>query len=116
MLCSLPGAREIARARASLAEFAASNGLELVPLHGSLDGTAQDAAIRESTSRRVILATNIAETSLTVPGVSTVIDTGQVKVARYDAARGVDSLVLERVTQDSADQRAGRAARREFPP
>ena len=62
-------------------------------------------------TRRVILATNIAETSLTVPGVSVVIDTGQVKVARYDAERGVDSLTLERVTQDSADQRAGRAAR-----
>ena len=61
--------------------------------------------------RRIILATNIAETSLTVPGVSAVIDTGQVKVARYDAERGVDSLTLERITSDSAEQRAGRAAR-----
>jgi ATP-dependent helicase HrpB len=59
----------------------------------------------------VILATNIAETSLTVPGVSAVIDTGQVKIARYDTERGIDSLTLERVTRDSADQRAGRAAR-----
>ena len=64
-----------------------------------------------SSGRRIILATNIAETSLTVPGVSAVIDTGQVKVARYDADRGVDSLTLERITPDSADQRAGRAAR-----
>ena len=66
---------------------------------------------RASDRRRIILATNIAETSLTVPGVSAVIDTGQVKVARYDAERGVDSLTLERITTDSAEQRAGRAAR-----
>ncbi len=85
--------------------------VEIVPLHGSLDGDAQDAAIRAVDRRRIILATNIAETSLTVPGVSAVIDTGQVKVARYDADRGVDSLTLERITMDSADQRAGRAAR-----
>ena len=111
ILCFLPGAREIEATRAELLPFAASTGLEVVPLHGSLDADVQDAAIRAVAARRVILATNIAETSLTVPGVSTVIDTGQVKVARYDAARGVDSLALERVTRDSADQRAGRAAR-----
>jgi ATP-dependent helicase HrpB len=111
LLCFLPGAREIERARAELTVAPALAGIEVVPLHGSLDGDAQDDAIRSTTRRRVILATNIAETSLTVPGVSVVIDTGQVKVARYDAERGVDSLTLERVTQDSADQRAGRAAR-----
>jgi ATP-dependent RNA helicase HrpB len=111
VLCFLPGAREIERARTELTGFAASAGVELVPLHGSLDGDAQDAAISEVGHRRIILATNIAETSLTVPGVSAVIDTGQVKVARYDAERGIDSLTLERVTLDSADQRAGRAAR-----
>ena len=59
----------------------------------------------------MILATNIAETSLTVPGVAAVVDTGLVKIARYDADRGLDALVTERVTRDSADQRAGRAAR-----
>jgi ATP-dependent helicase HrpB len=59
----------------------------------------------------VIVATNIAETSLTVPGVRAVVDSGQHKVARYDADRGVDSLALERISLDSADQRAGRAAR-----
>ena len=111
MLCFLPGRREIERAQAELTTWAAASRLDVVALHGSLDGGAQDAAIRASPGRRVILATNIAETSLTVPGVSVVIDTGQVKVARYDAERGVDSLSLERVTQDSADQRAGRAAR-----
>jgi ATP-dependent helicase HrpB len=111
VLCFLPGRREIEHAHAELTTWAAASRIALVPLHGSLEGEAQDAAIRASSESRVILATNIAETSLTVPGVSAVIDTGQVKVARYDAERGVDSLVLERVTQDSADQRAGRAAR-----
>ena len=111
LLCFLPGAGEIERARADVTPFASSAGLEVVPLHGSLGSDAQDDAIRPVTERRLILATNIAETSLTVPGVSVVIDTGQVKVARHDAERGVDSLSLERVTQDSADQRAGRAAR-----
>ena len=66
---------------------------------------------RAGGARRVIVATNIAETSLTVPGVSVVIDAGLHKVARYDADRGVDSLTTERITLDSADQRAGRAAR-----
>jgi ATP-dependent helicase HrpB len=110
VLCFLAGAREIERARTELAPIAPS-GLEVVPLHGSLDGDAQDAAIAASAARRVILATNIAETSLTVPGVTAVVDTGQVKVARYDPDRGVDSLTLERITRDSADQRAGRAGR-----
>jgi ATP-dependent helicase HrpB len=95
----------------TLSPVAASAGVEIVPLHGSLDGDAQDDAISNVGNRRIILATNIAETSLTVPGVSAVIDTGEVKIARYDVERGVDSLTLERVTSDSADQRAGRAAR-----
>lgn len=115
VLCFLPGVRDIDRARSELAGLdvsrARGSAVDVVPLHGSLDGDAQDAALRATPGRRVILATNIAETSLTVPGVSAVIDTGQVKVARYDAERGIDSLTQERVTQDSADQRAGRAAR-----
>ena len=66
---------------------------------------------RSPAGRRVILATNIAETSLTVPGVDTVVDTGLHKVARYDATRALDTLDTERISQASADQRAGRAAR-----
>jgi ATP-dependent helicase HrpB len=110
VLCFLPGAREIDRTRAEMSSIA-TRDIDIVPLHGSLDTDAQDAAIRSVDRRRIIVATNIAETSLTVPGVSAVVDTGQVKVARYDADRGVDSLTLERITLDSADQRAGRAAR-----
>lgn len=111
VLAFLPGAREIAHARGVLASSPELSDVAVVPLHGSLDAAAQDAPLRPSDARRVILATNVAETSLTVPGVSTVVDSGLVKVARYDAGRGIDALVTERVTADSADQRAGRAAR-----
>ncbi|MCC7176757.1 MAG: ATP-dependent helicase HrpB [Acidobacteria bacterium] len=111
VLCFLPGAGEIQRAAQDAAGVAARHEVEIVPLHGSLDADAQDHALQPSVRRRVVLATNIAETSLTVPGVAVVIDTGLQKVARYDAERAIDELVLERVTMDSADQRAGRANR-----
>jgi ATP-dependent helicase HrpB len=111
ILCFLPGAGEIAAAIRETEPAARLHGVDLVALHGSLDAREQDAALRPEGPRRVIMATNVAETSLTVPGVSVVIDTGLQRVARYDADRGVDSLTLERVTLDSADQRAGRAAR-----
>jgi ATP-dependent helicase HrpB len=113
VLCFLPGAPEIRRAQEEIARRAP--GLEVAPLHGSLAPEEQDRAIAIAAvaggGPRVILATNIAETSLTVPGVDTVIDTGLHKVARYDPARGIDSLDTERISLDSADQRAGRAAR-----
>ena len=112
VLCFLPGAREIDRAMRESGEVATRHGTDLVPLHGSLDADAQDAAISPGEGRRrVIFATNIAETSLTVPRVAVVIDSGLHKVARYDAGRGVDSLTTERIGDDSATQRAGRAAR-----
>ncbi|MBP7777658.1 MAG: ATP-dependent helicase HrpB [Acidobacteria bacterium] len=111
VLCFLPGAGEIERARTRVAAAGCCPDAEVLPLHGSLEGDLQDAALRPSDRRRIILATNLAETSLTVPGVATVVDAGLVKVARYDAARGIDALATERVTLDSADQRAGRAAR-----
>jgi ATP-dependent helicase HrpB len=110
LLCFLPGAAEIRRAISEL-QPRTGDGVEVVPLHGSLDANEQDAALRPSTRRRIIVATNIAETSLTVPGVTGVIDGGLHKVARYDAERGIDSLVTERITMDAADQRAGRAGR-----
>lgn len=110
VLCFLPGAAEIRRAVTELQRKAGS-GVEVVPLYGSLDADEQSLALRASPNRRVIVATNIAETSLTVPGVTAVIDAGLQKVARYDAERGIDSLETERITQDAADQRAGRAGR-----
>jgi ATP-dependent RNA helicase HrpB len=111
VLCFLPGALDIRRAIGDL-QSAGIAGVDFVPLHGSLPAEEQDAALRPPAStRRIIVATNIAETSLTVPRVTAVADTGLHKVARYDADRGIDSLETERITADAADQRAGRAGR-----
>ncbi len=110
ILLFMPGAPEVRRTADAIRRSVA-NTVEVVELHGSLAAEEQDGAIMASHGRRIIVATNIAETSLTVPGVSAVVDSGQHKVARYDAARAVDSLELERISRDAADQRAGRAGR-----
>jgi ATP-dependent helicase HrpB len=109
LLCFLPGAPEIRRAADDLGR----GGWEarIVPLHGGLDAEAQDEALRPSERRKVILATNIAETSLTVDGVTEVIDTGLHKVLRHDPDLGLDRLLTERISAASAAQRAGRAGR-----
>jgi len=113
VLCFLPGAPEIRRTINDLQQRigGGAHPTEIVPLHGSLDADEQDRAVRSSSRRRIVVATNIAETSITVPGVTAVVDGGLHKVARYDADRGIDSLEIERITQDAADQRAGRAGR-----
>ena len=105
ILCFLPGAREIERTRN---ELALPN---VFPLHGSLDVDAQERALAQSADRKIILATNVAETSLTVEGVTDVIDSGVQKVLRFDTNTAVDHLVTEQISLDSADQRAGRAGR-----
>ncbi len=107
VLVFLPGQAEIRRACAELAGGVA----RVFPLHGSLTAEEQDAALRPSRGRKLIVATNVAETSLTVDGVTAVVDSGQQRVPRYDPATGLDRLVLERVARDSAEQRAGRAGR-----
>jgi len=116
ILCFLPGAPEIRRAESDLrgargAGGGGAGGAVILPLHGSLDAEAQEAALAPSAARKVILATNIAETSLTVEGVTNVIDSGLHKVLRHDQAKGIDRLEAERITRDAADQRAGRAGR-----
>ncbi|HEX8155549.1 MAG TPA: helicase-related protein, partial [Thermoanaerobaculia bacterium] len=114
ILCFLPGVREIERTRTELAgrslDFARDDTLVL-PLHGSLDVDAQERALAPSSQRKIILSTNVAETSLTVDGVTDVIDAGLQKVLRYDAETAIDHLVTETISLDSADQRAGRAGR-----
>jgi ATP-dependent helicase HrpB len=107
LLVFLPGVREIERARADIGSVDA----DVLPLHGSLDVDAQERALAPSRRRKIILATNIAETSLTVDGVTTVIDTGLHKVLRFDPETAVDHLVTERIAANSAAQRAGRAGR-----
>src|SRR6185436_1260000 len=111
VLCFLPGAPEIRRVGERLAAESARVGVPVLPLHGGLDADQQDAALKPTDGSRVILATNLAETTVTVPDVTMVIDGGEHKVARYDPARAIDSLEVERVSLDSADQRAGRAGR-----
>jgi ATP-dependent helicase HrpB len=105
ILCFLPGAREIERTKNELAMP------NVLPLHGGLDVDAQERALAPSRERKIILATNVAETSLTVEGISDVIDLGLQKVLRYDAETAVDHLMTEQISRDSADQRAGRAGR-----
>lgn len=109
LLAFLPGVAEIERT----AERLEGVSIELHRLHGSLDPAAQRAAIRPSRDgrRKVILATSIAETSLTIDGVRIVIDSGLARRPRYDRAAGVTRLVTERASQAAATQRAGRAAR-----
>jgi ATP-dependent helicase HrpB len=109
LLAFLPGVAEIERT----AERLEGAGAEVHKLHGSLDPVAQQAAIRPSRKgrRKVILATSIAETSLTIEGVRIVVDSGLARRPRYDRAAGVTRLVTERASQAAATQRAGRAAR-----
>lgn len=86
-------------------------GVEVLPLHGSLPPREQDRALESGARPRVVLATNVAETSLTIPGVTAVIDSGLAKVMRYDLAVGQNRLETSRVSRASADQRSGRAGR-----
>lgn len=103
ILCFLPGAREIEEVRRQIPAA--------IPLHGSLDIEAQERALAPSGERKIILATNVAETSLTVESVTDVIDSGLHKVLRFDSETAIDHLETEHISQDSADQRAGRAGR-----
>jgi ATP-dependent helicase HrpB len=111
LLVFLPGAEEIRRTARALAPFAESEGLVVLPLHGSLSAEDQDRALRPAGRRKVVLSTNVAETSLTIDGIRTVIDSGLARFASYDAARGLDRLELGRISRASAAQRAGRAGR-----
>ncbi len=111
ILAFLPGVDEIRRVSRRLEEVAKQCGTDLLPLHGTLPPEEQDRALRPSQRRKVILATNIAETSLTIDGVTVVIDSGLAREASFDPARGLDRLELTRISKASADQRAGRAGR-----
>lgn len=111
VLVFLPGMREIRQAMRYLESDPRGRGLALFPLHGDLPPEEQDAALAPCPRRKVILATNVAESSITVEGVSVVIDTGQARSLRLDANLGLDRLELGPIPRDSAEQRAGRAGR-----
>ncbi|MFC0099971.1 ATP-dependent helicase HrpB [Micromonospora marina] len=108
VLVFLPGAGEIAAVAGRLAGL---REVVVLPLHGRLPGPAQDAALTPAAGRRVVLATAVAESSLTVPGVRVVVDAGLSRVPRTDLARGLGSLVTVPVSRAGATQRAGRAGR-----
>jgi ATP-dependent helicase HrpB len=109
VLVFLPGAGELSAVAARLSDLRAD--LDLLLLHGRQPARVQDAALSPGTRRRVVLATTVAESSLTVPGVRVVVDAGLAREPRTDHARGLGSLVTVRVSRSSAAQRAGRAGR-----
>ena len=115
LLVFLPGQGEIRRAAQLLSERLVGRPIEIAPLYGALDVREQDRAIAPAPEgvRKVVLATAIAETSLTLQGVRVVIDCGFSRVARYDPARGLTRLETVRVARAAADQRRGRAGRTE---
>jgi ATP-dependent helicase HrpB len=111
VLAFLPGAAEIRRAMRESQAFASRAGLLVLPLHGDLTPAEQDRAVTPANQRKVILATNVAESSVTIDGVSAVIDSGLARIATYSQWTGLPTLRVGRVSKASAKQRAGRAGR-----
>jgi ATP-dependent helicase HrpB len=107
ILCFLPGEGEIRRA----AESIANSSLDILPLYGAMPKDAQDAVFAPSPRRKAILATSIAETSVTIPGITCVIDSGLMRVPRFSPGTGMSGLVTLPLTKDRAEQRRGRAGR-----
>jgi ATP-dependent helicase HrpB len=115
LLVFLPGMAEIRRVEQKLLDLKLAPNILIAPLHGDLPQEAQDRAIAPAPAgtRKIVLATSIAETSLTIDGVRVVIDAGLLRVPRFDSRSGLTRLETIRVTQDSAEQRRGRAGRLE---
>ncbi len=108
-LVFMPGAYEIMRTIDALRPVA--KGRVLLPLHGELPPRDQDAAVGRHDRPKIVVATNVAETSITIDGVTLVIDSGLARIARHDPNRGINTLLVEKISRASADQRAGRAGR-----
>jgi ATP-dependent helicase HrpB len=111
VLVFMPGGFEIARTLDAISHRAESKGFRCLPLHGELSPRDQDAAVARYEQRKVVVATNVAETSLTIDGVRLVIDSGLARIPRFDPYRGINTLLVERISQANADQRTGRAGR-----
>ncbi|MEI6561776.1 MAG: ATP-dependent helicase HrpB [Verrucomicrobiota bacterium] len=111
VLVFMPGAYEISRTIAAIRHSRVGSQFVVLPLHGELPVADQDAAVARYSKRKVIVSTNVAETSLTIDGVRVVIDAGLAKIARFDPYRGINTLLVEKVSRASAEQRAGRAGR-----
>jgi ATP-dependent helicase HrpB len=111
MLVFMPGAYEISRTVQEVQGAHALRGFACFPLHGELPPDQQDRAVARYDTRKIIVSTNVAETSLTIDGVTVVVDCGLARVARFDPHRGINTLLIEKISAASADQRAGRAGR-----
>lgn len=115
ILAFLPGQREIVRTAERLRDNVRDNSVDIAPLYGAMEREAQDLAVLPAKAgrRKIVLATSIAETSLTIEGVRVVIDSGLARVPRFEPDTGVTRLETVRVSRASADQRRGRAGRTE---
>ncbi|MCX6894878.1 MAG: flavodoxin domain-containing protein [Verrucomicrobia bacterium] len=111
VLVFMPGGFEISQTIQAIRNMSESRGYLVLPLHGELSPRDQDAAVERYEQPKVIVSTNVAETSITIDGVKLVIDSGLARIARYDANRGINTLLVEKISQASSDQRAGRAGR-----
>ena len=111
VLVFMPGAYEIRRCREAIERSLRGEAATVVPLYGDLPASQQRRVMEKTARRKIIVATNIAETSLTIPGVRHVVDSGLARISRYDAGRGFSTLPIEPISRDSADQRSGRAGR-----
>jgi len=111
LLVFMPGAYEISRTIQAIQGSRRLRDFAALPLHGELSPEAQDRAVARASSRKIIVSTNVAETSLTIDGVTAVVDSGLARCARFDPERGINTLLIEKISAASADQRAGRAGR-----
>ncbi len=111
ILVFMPGAHEISRTVQDVQGSHALRGFICFPLHGELPPDQQDRAVARYDTRKIIVSTNVAETSLTIDGVTVVVDCGLARVARFDPHRGINTLLIEKISVASSDQRAGRAGR-----
>jgi ATP-dependent helicase HrpB len=111
ILVFMPGMGEINATISACRAAGCPEPLALIPLHGELPPEEQDVAFAPNPSRKVVVATNVAETSVTIDGIVHVIDSGLARVARYDAERGIGTLFIEPISRASSEQRAGRAGR-----
>jgi len=111
LLVFMPGMAEINATLGAIRAGRPAERLALIPLHGDLPADEQDLAFQPNPLRKVVVATNVAETSVTIDGIEHVVDSGLARVARYDAERGISTLMVEEISRASAEQRKGRAGR-----